>query len=1127
MAGKNKILKSFFFILLVIFFSGCSIASAYVISGVYTVDGKTVLLSDKTYISNTTNVSAIYVTNYGNLTLNNTTLFTTGNTSSQDASSFYGLNGGLLANNGSNVMMIGGSITTTGTGANAAIPTGNGTSITLSNVTISASGDGGHGVMATLGASMSLTDVDISTTGKNGAPIATDRGGGNVNVTRGVIQSSGTDSPGIYSTGVISVRDATITSSGTEACVIEGSNSVNLTNSKLTGGVANTGGIMIYQSTSGDANVGTGVYVMKGGSYTSKDGPAFFVTNTNASISLSDVDVSVSSDTLIKAAGTSRWGTTGKNGGIVNFTADSVYLAGSLSSDDISSIRTTLKNGSALIGAINTSALALTATSTWNVTGNSNLTSLIDADAISETYISNIIGNGFTVTYDANLSDNSYLGKKVYSLTNGGILTPRGGNATVMYNLLATAGSGGTISPSGNVSVVSGGNQTFSINPNSGYILSDVQVNSVSVGSVSRYTFYNVTSNQIINASFSKSGQLWNINSTTGSGGSIAPSGLVSVSNGQNQTFTVTADSCHEIGSLYVNGNVTPVTNLSVYQYSFSNVSANQSIRSEFIQKSYIITATAGSGGSVSPSGNVTVPCGVNQTFVITPDIGYNISDVQVNNVSVGSVSRYTFNNVTLNQTINASFSKSVQVWYINSTAGPGGSIAPSGLVSVSNGQNQTFTVTADSCYEIGSVYVNGNATPVTNLSIYRYTFSNVTANQSIQAEFYKKSNIITATAGTDGNISPSGVISVPCGENETFTITPDTGYNISDVQVNSVSIGSVSSYTFLNVTRNQTINASFSKSVQVWYINSTAGPGGSIAPSGLVSVSNGQNQTFTITPDSCYEIGSVYVNGNVTPVTNFSIYQYKFFNVTANQSIRSEFTKMKYNINATSGSGGSISPSGNVSVPCGGNQTFVITPDSGYKTESVVVDDENKGSPGSYRFSDIIADHQISATFNRSEGQYVIDATADNHTIIYPNGVNTYAQGSNDTYLTHGKPGSDLVDVKVDNISTLPTESYSFINITKDHAISTAGKYTPGQVNVIFTANETEGNVPMAVEFTEFSAGDPTSFFWQFGDGETSNEKSPNHTYMIPGVFTVSLRADNTKTGGVGVCNNCINVSG
>ena len=66
-----------------------------------------------------------------------------------------------------------------------------------------------------------------------------------------------------------------------------------------------------------------------------------------------------------------------------------------------------------------------------------------------------------------------------------------------------------------------------------------------------------------------------------------------------------------------------------------------------------------------------------------------------------------------------------------------------------------------------------------------------------------------------------------------------------------------------------------------------------------------------------------------------------------------------------------------------------------------------------------------------------------------------------------------------------------------------------------------------MAVEFTEFSAGDPTSFFWQFGDGETSNEKSPNHTYMIPGVFTVSLRADNTKTGGVGVCNNCINVSG
>ena len=973
MAGPNKFLKFLFFMLLVIIFSGCSVVSAYVLSGVYAVDGKTVSVSDKTYTSNINDVSAIYVTNYGNLTLNNSTIFTTGNTSYQDASSFYGLNGGLLANNGSMVVMNSGSIITTGYGANAAIPTGTGTSITLSNVTISASGDGGHGVMATLGASLSLTDVNVSTTGKNGAPIATDRGGGTVNLTRGVIQSSGIDSPGIYSTGVIRVTDAKISSSGTEACVIEGSNSVNLTNSNLSGGVASTGGVMIYQSTSGDADVGTGVFVMKGGSYSSKAGPAFFVTNTNASISLTRVNISANSGTLIKAAGTPQWGTIGKNGGIVNFTTDNVDLTGSLSTDNISSILAILKNGSTLIGAINTSALTLTATSTWNVTGNSNLTSLIDSEGISGTSITNIIGNGFTITYDPNLSDNSYLGNKVYSLTNGGVLTPKGGNTTVTPNILSTAGSGGSISPSGNVSIPYGGNQTFFITPNSGYI----------------------------------------------------------------------------------------------------------------------------------------------------------ISDVQVNNVSVGSVSRYTFNNVTHNQTINASFSKSVQVRYINSTAGPGGSIAPSGLVSVSKGQNQTFTVTADSCYEIGSVYVNGNVTPVTNLSIYQFTFSNVTSNQSIQAEFYKRSNIIATTTSSGGSISPSGTVSVPCSGNETFTITPDAGYNISDVQVNRVSVGSVSSYNFLNVTRNQTINASFSKSVQVWYINSIAEPGGSITPSGLVSVSKGQNQTFTITSDSGYEIGSVYVNGNVTPVTNFSIYQYKLFNVTANQSIRSEFTEKKYNINATSGSGGSISPSGNVSVPCGGNQTFVITSDSGYKTESVVVDGENKGSPGSYWFSDIITDHQISATFNRSEGLYAINATAGNHTIIYPNGVNTYAQGSNETHLSPGKPGSDLVDVKVDNISTLPTESYSFINITKDHAISTAGKYTPGQVNVIFTANETEGNVPMTVQFTEYSAGDPTSFFWQFGDGETSNEENPNHTYIAGGTYTITLKATNNKTGGTGVCNNCLKVLG
>jgi len=163
---------------------------------------------------------------------------------------------------------------------------------------------------------------------------------------------------------------------------------------------------------------------MTGGSYNSTAGPAFFVTNTNAVITLTGVCVTSASDTLIKAAATDRWGTSGRNGGTVTFTADNETLTGSLVTDSTSSIAATLRNGSSLTGAINSAALNLDATSTWAVTGDSALTSLSDAGGISGTTITNIIGNGHTVTYDKSLAGNSALRGNTYTLVNGGTLTP-------------------------------------------------------------------------------------------------------------------------------------------------------------------------------------------------------------------------------------------------------------------------------------------------------------------------------------------------------------------------------------------------------------------------------------------------------------------------------------------------------------------------------------------------------------------------------------------------------------------------------------------------------------------------------------------------------------------------------
>jgi hypothetical protein len=211
--------------------------------------------------------------------------------------------------------------------------------------------------------------------------------------------------------------------------VIEGANTINLTNSTTISNVASKWAVMIYQSFSGDAQGSDGVFTMTGGSlaYTDPTGPLFYVTNTNGHITLKSVTVAAASGTLLRAEGNDRWGTSGSNGGTVILVADGQTLGGNFSADKLSSITATLQNGSTLSGAINTEKtaqavnLTLDASSTWNVTADSHISCLTDS-AISGTTLSNIVGNGHTVTYDKSACP--ALNGQTYTLNGGSTLTP-------------------------------------------------------------------------------------------------------------------------------------------------------------------------------------------------------------------------------------------------------------------------------------------------------------------------------------------------------------------------------------------------------------------------------------------------------------------------------------------------------------------------------------------------------------------------------------------------------------------------------------------------------------------------------------------------------------------------------
>ena len=419
----------------------------------YTQNGGTVSKTGQTITAASTNESGVMVSNSGTLTLTNSTVTTSGSTTSEDDSNFYGLNAGVLSRSGSTINLTDCTITTSGEGANAVFSTGSGSSAVLTDVTINTSGNSARGIDATMTGSITATNPTITTRGMHCAAVATDRGEGAITVNGGKMTTTGQDSPGIYSTGTITVNNATLTATGSEAAVIEGKNSITLTNTNISG--AKKRGVMLYQSTSGDAAVGTSVFTMTGGTLTAAVGPMFYATNTACVISLKNAILDGSSGVLLSAA-SDQWGTSGSNGADVTFIADGEILEGALDCSNLSTIDATMKNSTTLTGAVNQANtakeinLSLDSSSSWTVTGTSYLDAFSDAD----TDLSNITSNGYIVYYDAGNSANNWLGSRTYELTGGGYLAPTGTIVSVVpvtgvslnaSNISLEAGSGTTL----------------------------------------------------------------------------------------------------------------------------------------------------------------------------------------------------------------------------------------------------------------------------------------------------------------------------------------------------------------------------------------------------------------------------------------------------------------------------------------------------------------------------------------------------------------------------------------------------------------------------------------------------------------------------------------------------------
>ena len=404
---------------------------SYTAANEYTED---TTVSNKTIESTGTDENAALISSGASVTLDNNTITRTSEDSKGgDNSSFYGVGAAVLATDGT-AYVKDGSVTTDAAGGAGLFAYGDGT-VYASGTTVKTTQDTSGGVHVAGGGTLYGWDLDVETNGESSAAIRSDRGGGTMVIDGGNYVSNGVGSPAIYSTADIAVSNASLTANGSEAVCIEGLNFIHLYDCDLTGNMSdleqndNTWTVILYQSMSGDSEVGNSTFQMDGGSLTSENGGVFYTTNTESTITLNNVDINYNDDNefFLQCTGNTNqrgWGQAGANGADCHFTGISQDMQGNVIWDSISDLDFYLTDGSSLTGAVVDDEsyageggegycnVYVSADSTWTVTGDSTVSSLENEGTIVDS-------NGKTVTIQGTDGTVYVQGDSEYTITTG------------------------------------------------------------------------------------------------------------------------------------------------------------------------------------------------------------------------------------------------------------------------------------------------------------------------------------------------------------------------------------------------------------------------------------------------------------------------------------------------------------------------------------------------------------------------------------------------------------------------------------------------------------------------------------------------------------------------------------
>ena len=395
-------------------------------------------------------------------------------------------------------------------------------------------------------------------------------------------------------------------------------------------------------------------------------------------------------------------------------------------------------------------------------------------------------------------------------------------------------------------------------------------------------------------------------------------------------------------------------------------------------------------------------------------DVG-NVTQVTITDLPNGSTyyfaaTAYDNSNPPIESTYSDEVNKDMCTYSISQTNASFSASGGTGSVSVTTQPGCTWTASSGASWLTITSGKNGTGNGVISYSVSANTNTDArTASSTFAGKVFTVAQsgaatyTIRASASQGGIITPSGSVTVAKGANQSFTATPNAGYQVSYVAIDGVPQEATSSYTFSNVTKDHTIAAVFS--VKTYTINASAGSGGSISPSGNTSVNHGANQSYVISPNNGFTIADVIVDG----VSQGATGPYIFSNVTSNHTISAVFKVNSFTITVSAGPGGTISPSESISVPNGGSQTFTILPDTSHAISDVLVDGSSVGAVSSYTFRNVTGDHTIYALFVPGYTLSITTSgTGSGHVVAHPLAT-VYAPGTKITLKAIAGEGSNF----------------------------------------------------------------------------------------------------------------------